>query len=336
MRSVEGGGFMRYLRGALTAAAAAAVAVAATSGTAPPAKGAWPGTNGRIAFASGSGVNSDLYTMLPDGSHVRRLTHTHAAEFQPSFSAPGHRIVYVRGTEVAPSEIWVMNADGSHQRRVTRNNSDRGAGDVDPAFSRSGRTIVFASDRDVEGQTDLYTVHSDGTHLRRLTRTIARNESGPVFSPDTRRIVFSGETGPNSTHDEIYSMRIDGTHRRRLTHEGRVPGERSIFPFGADALSPDVSPNGDAIVFFRTDREENTAEIYRVDADGDEERRLTHNSTFDAAPVFSPDGRRIAFDSLRSGNGDIFTMGLDGRHVRRLTRSSAFDDEADWQAVPDD
>jgi Tol biopolymer transport system component len=310
--------------------AALAVLVVALAGT-HAAAGAWPGANGRIAFDRAG----DIYSVLPDGTHLRRLTRTSAPENEPRYSARGHRIVYLRGGRDKPTSIWVMNADGSHQHAVTRNHDSRSVGDREPAFSRSGRTIVFASDRDVSGQTDIYAVRSDGTRLRRVTHTDSLSESGPVFTPDSEHIVFSGETDPLAGHAEIFSMRLDGSHRRRITHEARVPGERAVHRHGANALEPDLSPHGATIVFFRDSGFGNDARLYRVDFDGDDER-LFEGSRGDRAPVFSPDGRRIAFDRLRGGFERILTMGLDGRHVRPVGRSRGFDDEPDWQPVGDE
>ena len=54
--------------------------------------------------------------------------------------------------------------------------------------------------------------------------------------------------------------------------------------------------------------------------------RLTYSHAFDASPVWSPDGRRIAFDSDRDGNWEVYVMNADGYGVTRLT----FNDAARW------
>jgi len=66
-------------------------------------------------------------------------------------------------------------------------------------------------------------------------------------------------------------------------------------------------------------------EIYIMDADGSNQRRLTENHTDDAWPSFSPDGSKIAFESSRDGNGEIYIMDADGSNQRRLTENDAYD-----------
>jgi len=57
-------------------------------------------------------------------------------------------------------------------------------------------------------------------------------------------------------------------------------------------------------------------------------KKLTH--VIDAYPVFSPDGKKIAFESDRSGNFEIYIMDTDGSHIRQLTFDTAFDGTPAW------
>ena len=61
-------------------------------------------------------------------------------------------------------------------------------------------------------------------------------------------------------------------------------------------------------------------------------RRLTNNPKFDAAPVWSPDGRRIAFYSQRTPNGDVFVVNADGTGLKNLTRNQAHDGPGSWSS----
>ena len=78
-------------------------------------------------------------------------------------------------------------------------------------------------------------------------------------------------------------------------------------------LSPDLSPDGKRIVF------ELLGDLYTVDAKGGVARALATGLPFDSQPVFSPDGKRIAFVSDRSGTENVWTADPDGRNPRAVT-----------------
>lgn len=78
-----------------------------------------------------------------------------------------------------------------------------------------------------------------------------------------------------------------------------------------------ISPDGSEVAFtYRGD-------IYKVGTGGGRATRLTSASSYESTPVWSPDGRKIAFASERHGNFDIFVMNADGGEAKRLTTNSA-------------
>ena len=113
-----------------------------------PALAAFPGQNGKIAFASHPLVGGapDIWTISPNGEGQTNLTgDSPAAEFDPKWSADGRRIVFTsnRVTEANPdgdTEVFVMDADGSHVAQLTFN---RGR-DITATWSPDGRKIAFA------------------------------------------------------------------------------------------------------------------------------------------------------------------------------------------------
>ena len=106
---------------------------------------AFPGTNGRIAFARsvGTGYDYDLYTMRADGTGRRAVVSSLLTELDPAYSANGRRIVFVRDVdrrlEGVNLEIFTKNLITGAIRRITRSPGP----DWDPAWSPGGGRIVF-------------------------------------------------------------------------------------------------------------------------------------------------------------------------------------------------
>jgi tricorn protease len=93
------------------------------------------------------------------------------------------------------------------------------------------------------------------------------------------------------------------------------------------ARYPSISPDGSTIVFTYK------GDLYRVPSAGGQATQLTFHEAHDYQPVWSPDGKQIAFASDRYGNFDIFTMNAQGGDATRLTFHS--NDEIPFSFTPD-
>ncbi len=71
-------------------------------------------------------------------------------------------------------------------------------------------------------------------------------------------------------------------------------------------------------------------DLYLMDADGNNARRLVDHSAADITPVFSPDGSRIAFVSERDGNREVYVVNADGSTIARITRDPGHDIHPVW------
>ena len=228
-------------------------------------------------------------------------------------------------------EIYVMDANGGNQRRLTNGRH----ADWNPSWSPDGKHIVFCSDRDEHAHpihggftAEIYVMDADGGNQQNLTND-PNEDHHPSWSPDGKRIVFSSDRDrKQGDHNyEIYVMDTNGGNPQNLTNN----------PF--EDKYPSWSPDGKRIVFSSV-RDGHfigdfglTSEIYVMDADGGNQRRLTENRKNDWYPSWSPDGKRIAFSSDRKGdlqNFEIYVMDTNGGNQQRLTENRVYDEQASW------
>jgi TolB protein len=273
---------------------------------AAPAGAAFPGTNGKIAFASDRDGNYEIYVMNSDGSFQTRLTNNAASDSDPAWSADGTQIVFVSARD-GNNEIYKMNSDGTGQTRLTNNP----AHDADPGWSPDGTQIVFTSNRD--GNNEIYKMNADGTGQTRLTVNSA-SDGFPTWSPDGTKIAFHSDRDGNF---EIYSMNADGTAQTNLTNNP------------AEDQSPTWTPDGKQIGF-ATNRPSGSGQhdIWLMNADGSGPVPVSNVSNDEASPAAAPNGGGAGVEQLLSlANGwEIYSStGAD------LSNNAANDVSPDWQ-----
>jgi Tol biopolymer transport system component len=300
-----------------------------------PAEAAFPGKNGYIAFVSDR-VDPDnsvnIYRIRPDGTGIKRLTHTWKLNFRPAWSADGTKIAFDTG-----GTVRLMNADGSNEIDLTK---EQEATSNDPAWYPSGRQIVYHrySSQPVAGYyDDLFTISFDaaGNATGPPTRLTTGSAAQPEVSPSGEKIVFTssrGFTGENwGYYWELYVIRADAPEGPdnqpvKLTKDTR--------PYVTN-FDPVWSPNGSRIAFTKT-YNDNSKDIFVINADGTGVKNLTKTTTVsEEMPAWSPDGNMIAFVSNKDGDQEIWKMRADGSRRTQVTKNATYEDtDPDWQPRP--
>jgi TolB protein len=160
--------------------------------------------------------------------------------------------------------------------------------------------------------SSIYTVRPNGSGLRRLTVPPTRQQlggdSGPVWSPNGRRIVFER------------NLTYWGSDRFRLAAVPAAGGLARQLTKGPYDSMPTFSPNGRRIAFVRLSGA--TLSLYTIDRLGRHAARLLADG-LDVSPAWSPDGRTIVFSrladpSLPIEEAALYLSDANGSHVRPL------------------
>jgi tricorn protease len=226
-----------------------------------------------------------------------------------TFSADGLEIAFIAG-----GDLWVMDTELREPKQVTRTAEE----ERHPVFSPDGESILFVSDK--EGQCDIwrarradpkkYWWQNDRFELERLTNDDA-TESALKFSPDGRQVAFVKGRG------DLWVMAPDGKDARCLQA-------------GWDTPEFDWSPDGRWIAHARYDNDFNR-DIWVLPLDGSREPfNISRHPNNEGNPVWSPDGKVIAFTGQRGGTEvDIYYVWLQAEDDERTSRERSLEKALD-------
>lgn len=219
----------------------------------------------------------------------------------PQLSPDGTQILFGRRwvdkmNDRWESSIWMMNADGSHQRSLVQGS--------DVHWSPDGKRIAYVAKGEPSGQQIFVRwMDAEGavTQISHLTETPASIE----WSPDGKAIAFT--------------MNVPVRDSWRIAMPTPPKGAKWIEP-----------PKIVTRLNYRSDRVGYTDDAYRhifvIPADGGTARQVTNGDWNHSAPAFSPDGKWLAFSSLREPNAEnafrkseIYAANLETGEIRALT-----------------
>jgi Tol biopolymer transport system component len=287
------------------AAALAALTLPAALLLAAPASATFPGRNGLIAFAADAGRGSQIYTVKPNGKHLRQVTHLDGDAVTPDWSPDGRTIAFELDT-AAGVTVDVMRPDGTDIRTLTPRSACCSG---DPSFTPNGKTDRVLALRPESNDEAVWRMNLDGSDQRRIVG-MPTGATDPNVSPDGRTLTFRSSDGLPGENGALFRSAIDGSGVAQLTpfdfvsikHDWAPNGHRVVYSDGADTGDPGVSTN-----------------IATIAPDGTNLRHLTTYQGGDVsafAGSYSPDGNSIVLRLEDHGSSALYTMRPDGSHLK--------------------
>ena len=307
----------------------------------------------RIAFHS-ERQPSGIYVMEATGENLRPVT---PGGFHPSWSPDGKEIVFSEAGREAPdvrntfpSKLWIVNVETGVRRIVTERDA------MQPAWSPHGARIAFWFMPPSVGRSDIATIPSGGGEPLVITKDASTNWN-PIWSSDGRYLYFASdrsgnmnfwrvaideETGKVLSEPEAVVTPSKFSSHLNFSRDGKrmiyvqTENQSNIQAAGFDAdrekvlgepfwitrgdrqiVRPELAADGKQFVMRVPRRTQD--DIVVVSRDGANWRDLTNDKFFDRYPRWSPDGKRIAFASDRSGAYEIWMIDTDGTNLKQVT-----------------
>jgi Tol biopolymer transport system component/DNA-binding winged helix-turn-helix (wHTH) protein len=227
---------------------------------------------------------------------------------------PGSRHLAVTGKSAdgEPASLFLIPLEGEGMTRLTQP-PGRGADDISPAFSPDGRMLAFERLRGwVMNSIFLLDIAGDGTPVgdpRQLTGS-SESASQPAWMPNSRELVYQCLSPASGSG--LCRIRADGAL------QSRIPGIK-------EAACPAISRTG---VLAYCTLQIGGAALWRISLDeggrmSGGPREIRSSTRMEQMGAFSPDGKRITFESERSGSREIWIADSDGSNPIQLTSLSS-------------
>jgi Tol biopolymer transport system component len=310
------------------------------------------------------GINSSIYIKMIGAETQLRLTHGLGADFVPHWSPDGRYIAFCREAP-GSTGVYIISALGGPERRITSLDS---CGNLDwlPGGQRLVVSNLIAKTRWIAGNTyPLFLVTVDTGERRPLTSPPmgTLGDASPLVSPDGTTLAFVRLMAAEAA--DIYVTPLGGGALRRLTFDGQAKlgiawtsdsreivfasshqgsfrlwrialrgGEpRPITSGGEDSYSPAIARSGNRLAYTVA---RNDINLWCIGISGSTPlkvgpaTRLISSNRVQTDAQFSPDSRKIAFKSGRSGPNEIWVSDADGEQMEQLTHIGSSSGSPRW------
>jgi Tol biopolymer transport system component/DNA-binding winged helix-turn-helix (wHTH) protein len=262
------------------------------------------GPSDLIVIPALGGAERTIATLFPPG-----IPHRVRPVGNLSWTPDGRWLAF--GGATSPNDspgIWLISADGSERRRLTE--TAGGLREMTPVVSPDGRYVAFLRGRTLgRDAIFLLPLTSDWRPAGAPRQLVADDNAvlGLAWTPDGRDLVFS-----SASHNGL-------SRAARIPVSQSGSPEPELLPFGEQATGISVSRTG-RLVYARHFRDTALYELALSGAPATPIALAGFASTFDEhTPAYSPDGKRLAFASTRSGSEEIWIANRDGSNPLQMT-----------------
>jgi eukaryotic-like serine/threonine-protein kinase len=251
--------------------------------------------------------NSSLY-LIDVATRDQTKIETGGDAIMPNWSPHGNRIAFWFVADGKLGEIATVPAEGGEPVVVARDP----ASDWNPVWSPDGKFLYFASDRG--GNMNLWRIAID----EKTGQAMGEPESVRTPSKYCRHITFSrdGKILGYVRYESQSNLQAISFDPKTLVTTGEplwiTRGDREIS-------NPSLSPNGEEYVVRIPSRTQEDMGI--IGKNGSNIRTLTNDKFRERLPRWSPDGKKIGFQTDRSGKYQIWTINVDGSNAQQITFS---------------
>ena len=315
----------------------------------------------QVAFTYSGGPHPGIYIALIGGEKPLQLTQSDADDY-PTWSPDGRQIAFERFRDSDDQKsLYVIPALGGSERHVYTTSYPKWGGCNKMDWSPDGKSLIFSESVDDGAKARLSLLSLADLTARPLTSPHNQQfDCEPAFSPDGATVAFARHMGPFPS--DLFVMQVAGGQPLRLTtgNSGEEPawtqdGSEIVFASPAkgfwslwrmsasggmpqriagpgDAYEPSISRRGNQLAF-QVSKQWDT--VWRLELKDERHTlappvRLLSGRGFIRRPRYSPDGKKIAFESDRMGYSDIWMCDSDGSNCSQLTALHGQTGTARW------
>lgn len=258
----------------------------------------------RFAFVNNSTGHKEIYLCDFDGYNVEKITSDESIALLPRWSPVGESVAYTSYKEGGPM-LFLQDISSGEVRKISgRKGLNTGA-----CWETDGNRLALTLSYD--GNQDIHLIDLSGKIIERLTNHWGIDVS-PSFSPDGKKMAFVSNRSGNP---QIYIKDLESGNEERLTFELKYCTSPAWSRLNKIAFSGMSDGHFD---------------IYTINPDRTNLRKLTHTNRNSEDPCWSPDGRYLVFSSSREGGYHLYIMNSNGQNQRRVSFSKGDDTSPSW------